>query len=160
MPNSKGVVVIISVYIESKNLKSNQKTDPINPKPLCSKPRVSKTRGYDRRAQLLAYANELRHANAHQEQCLNHSRRKPKRRRWLLPVQKTRVCFFSRFDGIKRRWKYEPIATDDHVDDGEGSSGRERLKSKKTSVRYSHFCKKLRCLLKEISKVWQCKNGV
>ncbi|KAK6115547.1 hypothetical protein DH2020_007816 [Rehmannia glutinosa] len=164
MPNSRGV--IINVYIESTNLRSNQKTDPIkkiNPKLLSSKPRVFKTRGYDRRAQLLAYAQELRHANAQQQQWpFKNSRRNPKKWRWLFPVQKIRLLI-SRFDGvIKRKWKYEPIVTEDYSD-GEGSCNQERMKSKNTKANgrriYSHFCKKLRSFMKEISRAWQCKNG-
>ncbi|KAI3460610.1 hypothetical protein Pfo_017273 [Paulownia fortunei] len=163
MPNNKGVT--INVYIESRNLRSDHKTDPIkkiNPNLLSSQPRVSKTRGYDRRAQLLAYAQELRHANAQEvEWPFKNSRRKQKKWRWSLPVQKIRLLF-SRFDGIKRKWKYEPIVVEDYSD-GEGSCNQERMKSTKAKTngrgRHSHFCKKLRCFLKEISRAWQCKNG-
>ncbi|KAL3839969.1 hypothetical protein ACJIZ3_024560 [Penstemon smallii] len=61
--------VIINVYIESS--KPNQRNDPIkkiNPNSISFQPRFYRTQGYDRRAQLLAYAQELRHANAQQIQ--------------------------------------------------------------------------------------------
>ncbi|PSS35811.1 Cytochrome P450 71A1 like [Actinidia chinensis var. chinensis] len=73
--------VIISIYVETLIIRTRDKNDPIKrinskTKPnslIFSKPpRTTALRscGYDRRAQLLAYAQELRHANnskLHQE---------------------------------------------------------------------------------------------
>ncbi|CAK9171720.1 unnamed protein product, partial [Ilex paraguariensis] len=63
--------VIITIYIESLTIRSNQRSDSIRrikPNPLSSKPKNERARGYDRRAQLLAYAQELRHANSRQSE--------------------------------------------------------------------------------------------
>ncbi|KAL7128405.1 hypothetical protein ABFS83_14G314800 [Erythranthe nasuta] len=157
MPNNKGV--IIKVYVESRKLRSDQKTDPIkklNPKRSSSKPRVFETGGYSRRAQLLAYSQELRHVgNAPQPQ---KSRRKPNKWKWALHAQKKiRVTLFSRFNWIKKKWKYEPIVSDEeYYSDVEGSCNRENTKGRR---RYSHCCKRLRCFLKQMCRAWKCKNG-
>lgn len=87
--------VLISVYVESpsplpspSNTQIRRRitptTDPIkkiSPKPPSSKnnPPTAKARGYDRRAQLLAYARELRNADSKQVQWPRYgSRPKPK----------------------------------------------------------------------------------
>lgn len=81
--------VIITVYVESPSPSNTQiphrsNTDPIKkikPKPTKSNnpPTSSKARGYDRRAQLLAYAQELRNSNSQKLQLTkNGSRSKPK----------------------------------------------------------------------------------
>ncbi|KAK4433670.1 hypothetical protein Salat_0529700 [Sesamum alatum] len=153
MRNNKGV--IINVYTESRNLRSaDQNIKKINANLLSSnKPRVSRARGYDRRALLLAYAQELRHANAQEvgRPAKNSSTPKHKKKwRWPLPAQKMIRSLLSRFDGMKRNWKY-----------GSNQERMNRTKAKANGRRRhdSHFCKRLRCLWKEISSVWQCKNG-
>ncbi|PIN07202.1 hypothetical protein CDL12_20237 [Handroanthus impetiginosus] len=156
--NNKGV--IINIYKESKILRSNNITDPIkkiNPKSSSSRPRVFKTRGYDRRAQILAHAQELRHSHAEKAQ-LPFKNSTRKRKRWAVAVQKIRLLF-SRVDGIKRKWRYEPIATEDYINE-EPYCDQGRMKRRKGNRRRSfHFCRKLKCFLKKISRVWKCKNG-
>lgn len=78
MRNKNGV--IITVHVESRNLRSDRrKNDPIkNPNKVSLTNRVVQTRGYDRRAQLLAYAQKLRHANAKQLPLPTFKNSKPK----------------------------------------------------------------------------------
>ncbi|KAI6690865.1 hypothetical protein NL676_027693 [Syzygium grande] len=56
--------VIISVYVESPSPSPSQKpnhpTTKIKPDSLSKDPRIPRTDGYDRRAQLLAYARAMR----------------------------------------------------------------------------------------------------
>ncbi|XP_011074879.1 uncharacterized protein LOC105159498 isoform X2 [Sesamum indicum] len=161
MRNNKGV--IINVYTESsRNLRPDRNIHPnknINANLLSSNnnPRL----GYDRRARLLAYAQELRHANAQDvERPFKNSTPRHKKRRWSLPAQKMIRVLLSRFDGVKRKWKYGSIVTEEYYSDPEGSSNQERMSSRKPRRRHdSHFCKRLRCFWKKISSVWQCQNG-
>lgn len=52
--------VRITYYVESPNVRSHHK---IKPHPFSRKPQTTRTCGYDRRAELLAYANHLREAD-------------------------------------------------------------------------------------------------
>lgn len=74
--------VIISIYVESKILQSDQKIDRIkriDPTRISSQSRVCRTRGYDRHAELLAYARELKRGDAKQsKRPLKNLRRKSK----------------------------------------------------------------------------------
>ncbi|KAL0365853.1 UNVERIFIED_CONTAM: hypothetical protein Sradi_3475400 [Sesamum radiatum] len=164
MRSNKGV--IINVYTESRNLRPDRNIHPIkkiNANLLSShnKTRVSRARGYDRRARLLAYAQELRNANAQEaERPFKNSTPRHKKWRWSLPAQKMIRVLLSRFNGIKRKWKCGSIITEEYYSDAEGSSNQERMSSRKARWRYdSHFCKRLRCFWKKIPNVWQCKNG-
>ncbi|CAA3020660.1 Hypothetical predicted protein [Olea europaea subsp. europaea] len=155
-PFTKGV--IINVYIESSQIPSpnrkNGSIKMINPNPFCSK-----TAGYDRRRQLLEYAQELRHGNDPLAQGpQKNSRPKHKKWRWSLPMQRIKLLF-SGFPRRTRQWKYERISTEKYSD-AEGSSNQERRKTKaKGRKSDSHFCKKLKIFLKEISHSWQCNRG-
>ncbi|KAL0391708.1 UNVERIFIED_CONTAM: hypothetical protein Sradi_2393600 [Sesamum radiatum] len=166
MRNNKGV--IINVYTESRNLRPDRNIHPIKKintslSSSNNKPSVSRTQGYDRRAQLLAYAQELRHANAQElevERPFKNSTPRHKKWRWSLPAHKMIKVLVSRFDGGKRKWKYGSIITEEYYSDAGGSSNQERMSHRKARRRHdSHFCKRLRCFWKKISGVWQCKNG-
>lgn len=89
--NNHNKNVLIAVYVESPSPSNTQipqrintPTDPIKkikpkPPPSSKNPRTAKARGYDRRAQLLAYSQELRNADSQQVQWpKNGSRPKPK----------------------------------------------------------------------------------
>lgn len=52
--------VRITYYVESPDVRSHHK---IKPHPFSRKPQTTRTCGYDRRAELLAYANHLREAD-------------------------------------------------------------------------------------------------
>lgn len=68
-PSMHGVT--ITVLVESSTVRSHRKPDQIK--------KSSRTHGYDRRAQLLAYSRELRYAHSHKiELPIWNSRRKPK----------------------------------------------------------------------------------
>lgn len=61
--------VIISVYVEApkvqNNNKSHQNPNPLkNINPKSAPPKTPKSKGYDRRAQLLAYSRELRNLDS------------------------------------------------------------------------------------------------
>ncbi|XP_057798244.1 uncharacterized protein LOC131014326 [Salvia miltiorrhiza] len=129
---------MMSVYVESKILRSNQKIDRIN------RISVSKSRCYDRRAHLLAYTKELKHAKELKRPLIKNLRPKSKKRRWAVVGEGFRRLF-SQFRRVKRLWKYESI-------DGEGRWSNGRRKK-------IHFCKKLKCLLKKISGAWTCNSG-
>ncbi|KAL2513225.1 Uncharacterized protein Adt_18825 [Abeliophyllum distichum] len=147
--------VIINVYIESSKIPlPNRKNCPIkkiNPNPFCSK--TARTAGYDRRRQLLNYAQRLRHGNDPQSQGPKH-----KKWRWSLPIQRIKLLF-SRFRRKTRLWKYERIGTEKYSD-AEGSGNQQRRTTKVKGRRSnSHFCKKLKLFLKEISHAMQCNRG-
>lgn len=84
IPTENGV--IISVYVESPKLQSPQRTvtDAVKktkPKSVSKKPQAARKRGYDRRAQLLAYARDLRNAGPQPQevqQTRNNLRSEPK----------------------------------------------------------------------------------
>lgn len=65
--------VIIATYVESAKRHPRPKRDSmikrVKLKPVCTKPQIAKTHGYDRRAQLLAYAKELRNSNSRHLDC-------------------------------------------------------------------------------------------
>ncbi|KZV33050.1 protein terminal ear1 [Dorcoceras hygrometricum] len=170
MPDERDV--IISVYMETpSNLGCRQKNDhhnhikKFNPNALSGfKTRMFRAqRGYDRRARLIAYAQELRRGNTQQIQWpYENAKKKGKRWRWPLTIQKMRLLF-SRCNWRKRRWKYEGIATEDY-NDTEGSHNQEKRgkresKAKASGTRNYGFCTKLKCFLKEISTACQCGNG-
>ncbi|XP_059284699.1 uncharacterized protein LOC132037999 [Lycium ferocissimum] len=130
--------VIISVYVESSSTKdysqhgSNPFKKKIHPNPF------SRKRGYDRRAQLLAYANELRHGNYQQISWKSHnsSNQKHKKWRWTRRIRSSFSRLFRRND---KQWRYEHI-------------GRQGCKGEK---RKAHFCNRLKCFFKDILGAWQ-----
>lgn len=63
--------VIISVYVESSStINSQYRVDQLKRTQANEVKGTTRTRGYDRRAQLLAYAHKLRHDNStHPQDC-------------------------------------------------------------------------------------------
>ncbi|MCE0482098.1 hypothetical protein HAX54_040495 [Datura stramonium] len=132
--------VIISVYAESSSTK--RRTNPfkrrIHPNPFSTRPR-KRGYGYDRRAQLLSYAHELRHGN-HQQLSWNSqcsSNQKHKKWRWTRRIRSSFSRLFRRKD---KKWRYEHIGT-------QGYRGAER--------KTTHFCNRLKCFFKNILGAWQ-----
>ncbi|XP_021681488.2 uncharacterized protein LOC110665598 isoform X2 [Hevea brasiliensis] len=87
--------VIISLYVESPRKCSHQKTGDLNNKAkqnlLFRRPQSTKTKCYDRRAELLAYARELRDSAAcHQQE------------RWPRRIS-------SRLKSEKLKWSSAPV---------------------------------------------------
>jgi len=165
--------VIISVYVESPKIRSPQRTRTVaieksTNKPKSSSSSVSKKpqiaarkKGFDRRAQLLAYARELRNAGSQEAQTPRKNLR-PKLKKWKWLTIPMSLCFPSRriLERTGSRWRYERIPTEVYteniVDSSCGSeciSGKKRRAIKRIK---SHFFSKLRCMLKELS--CSCKN--
>lgn len=96
---SKTKEVIISVYVESPPIHPHKKGSDIIPIKKSAKSkqifpqnhRTAKTQGYDRRAQLLAYSQELRKSDSKQPQWLTNGSK---------PKQKVSVYVFFCFCGM------------------------------------------------------------
>ncbi|CAH9085875.1 unnamed protein product [Cuscuta epithymum] len=105
----------------------------------------------DRRARILAYAQQLRHCNDNRSPerntTINSRSKLHKKRRWPAKIK-------SSFDQIFQRHKvprgYERILTEEYNDDNEYTPGEKVNKSKH---RTSYFCVRFKALLKEFSCV-------
>ncbi|GAV76228.1 hypothetical protein CFOL_v3_35984 [Cephalotus follicularis] len=104
-PNKNGV--IITVYnVESPTIPSRQNPNPIKKK----KPNAH---GYDRRTQLLAYAQELREANnRHVQWPRDSTQPKPEKRKLLTTPARLCIAFIQILKRIKRRRRYERLVSD------------------------------------------------
>ncbi|XP_016541247.2 uncharacterized protein LOC107841912 [Capsicum annuum] len=145
--------VIISVYVESSStIDSQYKFDQLKRSQANefdeSRPKgTTRRRGYDRRAQLLAYAHELRHAKSTNPQCTPNP--KHKGRRW---TRRIGLSFPRLFRRKNKEQKYEQMGKEDHCDADEKKKRNGENDNKATS----NFCKKLKCFLKDIScSIWQ-----
>ncbi|CAK7347049.1 unnamed protein product [Dovyalis caffra] len=100
--------VIISIYAESPRKRLQQKHDP-TPK------KSTRTRGYDRRAQLLAYASELRCVGSEpMEWSRRNSRPNLKKWKWSSAPARIRESFLRMFQQKERQWGYERIVTEEN----------------------------------------------
>ncbi|KAK9930679.1 hypothetical protein M0R45_027708 [Rubus argutus] len=148
-PNNKEV--IITVYVESDSL-SHRPIKKINPNTISRKPpQTASTRIYDRRAHLLAYAQELRTtANSQQVQWPktgSNQKHKLSRKRFTTPVR------IRRPKGS--RWRYQRLVPE--VDISCNSKWNSGSKRKATgSKANSNIMKKLRCMLRGL---WHCNKG-
>ncbi|KAB1205399.1 hypothetical protein CJ030_MR7G010660 [Morella rubra] len=110
--------VIITVYVESPRRQSPLRTAALEkskPKSVPKKLQTARKRGHDRRAQLLAYARELRNGpnggTSREVQCpRNNSTAKPKKT-WKWLTSPASICFRSRrkVERTSSRWRYERI---------------------------------------------------
>ncbi|OMO72852.1 hypothetical protein CCACVL1_17560 [Corchorus capsularis] len=150
--NSNGVV--ITVYVESCSaippLSESNPNKKIKPNPVSRK--CKKSQGYDRRAQLLAYTQQLRAAddgNKEELQWINYdksSKRKSK---------------------TKGQWKYQrmpPEADQIHEDYNHKpatatATANANNGKKKKKHRRPKFWRKLKRMLRGLSNVWQRKKG-
>ncbi|KMT20018.1 hypothetical protein BVRB_1g000380 [Beta vulgaris subsp. vulgaris] len=146
--------VIVTVYEESSTA---------GPRPQKIRATHSKSTarscGYNRRAELLAYAHHLRNVGpqmVHQDHTpTNLELPKPKRRRRLLARLKAlRFSFGKTFRRGKKEWVYESVE----------SRGREsKLRScpyrRRGKVGWSKFSKRLRRVLKQFSCGCKCNKG-
>ncbi|KAF8377007.1 hypothetical protein HHK36_030379 [Tetracentron sinense] len=113
-PSKNGV--FISVYIELPTSGRRKKNDPnttIKRKPCSSKPKVSSKDGYDRRAQLLAYARDLRHSNSQQVEWPRKNLRPKSKWSWASSPAKLRRSFQRLCSPTRRRWRYERIISEE-----------------------------------------------
>lgn len=137
--------VRITYYVESPNVRSHQKTKP---HPFSRKPQTTRTCGYDRRAELLAYANHLREADpetVHWSRKLQSS--KPKKWKWSATPARVRAIFHQIFQGTRGQWKYERMVPEEKISSRKKNSSRRSI---------SLFCRKLKCALKELSFGGKC----
>jgi len=144
--------VIISVYVESPTLRSSQ-MDPVKkskPKSISisKKPKTTRTRGYDRRAQLLTYARELRNSDSQEVQWPRKNLR-PKPKNWKWFTKPISLCCPSRqlLERTSSRWKYERIPLEENTEEVDG----KKKKNTTTKRGNSPLLRKLRCILDELS---------
>nr|XP_017188827.2 uncharacterized protein LOC103439423 isoform X1 [Malus domestica] len=155
-PNKKDV--IITVYVESPaSSDSHQKPGPvkkINPKPSPEKPhQTAQTRIYDRRAQLLAYSQELRTTGDAQKVQWTNNGSKPKPRQ----VGNKRLITPIRHRRTKSRGRYQRLVPEvDVYCNPKSIIGRN--KKAIGSETSSNFLRKLRCVLRGISGLL-CNKG-
>ncbi|KAB5557147.1 hypothetical protein DKX38_008056 [Salix brachista] len=124
--------VIISVYTESLRKRLQQKHNPATKK-------TTKTRGYDRRAQLLSYVSELRCAGSEpMERSRRDSRSKSKKWKWSTAT--IRESFLRMTQQKERQWGYERIVTEENGEPDQ-LQGSKRINSRnQTGSRNSNFC--------------------
>ncbi|KAH9690977.1 hypothetical protein KPL70_015969 [Citrus sinensis] len=139
--------VRITYYVESPDVRSHHK---IKPHPFSRKPQTTRTCGYDRRAELLAYANHLREADP---ETVHWSRKfqssKPKKWKWSATPARVRAIFHQIFQGTRGRWKYQRMVPEEKISSRKKNSSRRSI---------SLFCKKLKCALKELPFGGNCSK--
>ncbi|KAL9446719.1 hypothetical protein AB3S75_014396 [Citrus x aurantiifolia] len=139
--------VRITYYVESPKVRSHHK---IKPHPFSRKPQTTRTCGYDRRAELLAYANHLREADP---ETVHWSRKfqssKPKKWKWSATPARVRAIFHQIFQGTRGRWKYQRMVPEEKISSRKKSSSRRSI---------SLFCRKLKCALKELPFGGNCSK--
>ncbi|KAI5668539.1 hypothetical protein M9H77_18392 [Catharanthus roseus] len=154
--------VIIKFYVETSRLRPQQRKENIQKSthlvilPSSSKlQNTTRTQGYDRRAELLTYAQNLRNANAQRPpkwQPLRSSMSKHKKWRRSpssFSFSKIRLSSPRLFYRSNRQCRYERINTEDY-NRVQRSSRTPKIKRK------SHFCEKFKRLIKEFSCGYQC----
>ncbi|XVF36838.1 hypothetical protein REPUB_Repub19eG0092900 [Reevesia pubescens] len=152
MPNMNGVV--ISVYVESpsiipplseSNPNKNIKRNPVSKRP-------KRSQGYDRRAQLLAYTQELRTADSEEQIQWNEKSSRHKSKKWKCPTAAKRlgISFLGIFRKTKRRWKYRRMSSEE--DNKCNSSGKKKKHGRRK------FWRKLKRMFRGLSFVWQRKK--
>ncbi|KAF5442462.1 hypothetical protein F2P56_035116 [Juglans regia] len=167
--------VIISVYVESPKTQSPlMRTVPVKktkPKPVSKKPQTARNQVEysDRRAQLLAYARELRSSTTaastdHPQDQIqlprNNLKAKPKEK-WEWIMAPASICCPSRrrLERARRRWRYERVPVEENAEKADHTvvsesigAGKKREGTTRRSSRNSHsFLNKLRCRLRELS---------
>ncbi|KAJ4962744.1 hypothetical protein NE237_022683 [Protea cynaroides] len=147
--------VIITVYVESSSIRNpnpNPKSKSTNrQKHFSSKPPISARDGYDRKAQLLAYAQQLRSSNSEENQEIGwlQTKLRPKKKKCSWGA-KIRLCFRRIFH---RRQEYElPVVSDKEKSSRKKSDAARRNYSKQ-------ILRRLRSMLKGLSCGWNCYKG-
>ncbi|KAI4307323.1 hypothetical protein L6164_030525 [Bauhinia variegata] len=152
--NSNGHMngVLITVYVETSTPRSRKLHNPMKADQHYKRKRSSGKQGYecDRRAQLLAYPQQLRNASSQEDECkvqlrTNQSRSKTKRGIWL--TQPVRICSPSsqmlRHANSPR--KNEGVAFK------ESKQVNHRSREKGTVGDKSSFLKKVKSILRQMS---------
>ncbi|XP_011001449.1 PREDICTED: uncharacterized protein LOC105108723 [Populus euphratica] len=148
--------VIISIYSESPRKRLQQKHNPATKKTM-------RTPGYDRRAQLLSYASELRCAGSEpMEWSRRNSRPRSKKWKWSSGPARIRESFLRMCQQKDRQWGYERIVTEENgeADQLWGSKrNNSRIQTGVSDSRHPSFCKKLTCMLKDLKCGLLCNKG-
>ncbi|CAI9088932.1 OLC1v1023392C1 [Oldenlandia corymbosa var. corymbosa] len=163
--------VIIKVYVESSkfasrssNTKPPSKRGTSSIPSSSSKPQKGRIQGYDRRAQLLAYAKKLRSPggkSAKWSEAKSMAKDNPK---WKWPtLSLNRITTTSSYPKLSHRtnkqWRYEQIATENYNNDVDelGKQQRKTTTRKARPKRNSGFCEKIKSFLKQLSCFCSCK---
>ncbi|XP_042984450.1 uncharacterized protein LOC122313469 [Carya illinoinensis] len=176
-PSTQNIGVIISVYVESPKTQSPlMRTVPVKktkPKPVSKKPQTSRKQVEysDRRAQLLAYARELRSsttaASDPQDQIQlprNNLKAKPKleQEKWEWIMAPASICCPSRrrLERARRQWRYERVPVEENAENADqfsvvsesiGAGKKRKSTTRRSSRNSTSFLNKLRCRLRELS---------
>lgn len=153
MPNMNEVV--ITVYVESpsiarplsgSNPDKNVKANPVSVRP-------QRRRGYDRRAQLLSYTQQLRTAD-NKEQTQWNVKRSRQKSKWkcLTTPKRLGISFLGIFRKTKRRWRYRRMPSEE--DNKRNNRGGKKKKHGRIK-----FWKKMKRMFGRFSFVWQRKKG-
>ncbi|XP_038718197.1 uncharacterized protein LOC120011205 [Tripterygium wilfordii] len=135
--------VIVTIYVEKSRFPSDNESNPIKK----SKRPTTTTLGHDRRAQLLAYARELRNGGLQEAQKCPRMKSKPMPNRWK---SKSRTILPTMSEQKKMRANYERISTEETVVVDQ-FCGHFNGKKKKGPKSVSQLCSKIKCALKELS---------
>ncbi|KAM7507670.1 hypothetical protein LguiA_018123 [Lonicera macranthoides] len=141
--------VIITHYVESQNIRSLVNKDHINTERKRRKRFITRRNGYDRRAQLLAYAQELRHSDRTRNEW-------PIHKKWrFLPFPRIRIFISRLFCKAKWRRRYHRVISEEKC---EVEENLKRRKNKGKRRRKYHICMKLWSMLKKLSYALKCKE--
>ncbi|KAJ0026074.1 hypothetical protein Pint_08247 [Pistacia integerrima] len=147
--------VIITYYVESSTTQSKHRK--LKPNPFHKKAQTIRKRGYDRRAELLAYANDLRVSDPSQKVHWSRRSSRCKTNKWKWSITSARlrsVLSIRIFKGRKGRWKYKRMESEVMNTDV-----NKRKKNNSETTNISDICRKLKCLLKEIPFGCECYKG-
>ncbi|XP_044479133.1 uncharacterized protein LOC123206083 [Mangifera indica] len=138
--------VIITYYVESSTIQSN--LNKSKPSPFHKKAQATRNRGYDRRAELLAYANDLRVSGPRK---VHWSRgfSRCKTSKWKFSITPAKLRSFFNIRIFQRRRKEYGLITD----------VKKRKKNNSGTSNASDICRKLKRLLKELPYGCQCYKG-
>ncbi|XP_030441001.1 uncharacterized protein LOC115663094 [Syzygium oleosum] len=150
--------VIISVYVESPSPSPSQKpnhpTTKIKPDSFSKNPRIPRTDGYDRRAQLLAYARAMRTSGGSPPAAQRTERKKS---RWSAQAgpKRIRICLDQILRRRNKSRRYERLGSDEEEEVEERSATPERAYQRSKTPFYRKFSR----MLRKLSCGWKCAKG-
>lgn len=148
--------VIISIYVESPSSSSsrnpNHPTTKIKPSSFLENPQIPGTDGYDRRAQLLAYARGMRTSGGSQPAAQRTEHRKSG---WSAQAgpKRLRICLDRILRRRNKSRRYEHLGSDDEEEERSVTPERANQRSKMP------FYRKFRRMLGKLSCGWKCAKG-
>ncbi|KAG8633047.1 hypothetical protein MANES_18G073554v8 [Manihot esculenta] len=158
--------VIITVCVESPRKCTHQKTGDLTSEatrnPLFKRPQSRRKKGYDRRAELLAYSRELRDGVSLRQQerrpRRNSSRLKAEKLKWSSAPVRIKASIQRIFRRNERQCMYEKIESVSEENSGVASQFHCRKEKASGGNIASSFCKKLKRKLKELSCGLTCSK--